>query len=79
MYILVTLCYNFNCSQCGLCKLNHGIFIFVNQIWKDDVLVKSEKLQNGAIYAAKLNDKWLYAGGWDKVVNIQVCLVALFI
>jgi len=60
-------------------KLNHGIFIFVNQIWKDDVLVKSEKLQNGAIYAAKLNDKWLYAGGWDKVVNIQVCLVALFI
>ncbi|KAF2930851.1 uncharacterized protein [Oryza sativa Japonica Group] len=44
------------------------------KIWKDDVLVKSEKLQNGAIYAAKLNDKWLYAGGWDKVVNIQELL-----
>ncbi|KAF0922655.1 hypothetical protein E2562_001053 [Oryza meyeriana var. granulata] len=44
------------------------------KIWKDDVLVKSEKLQNGAIYAAKLNRKWLYTGGWDKVVNIQELL-----
>uniref|UniRef100_A0A0D9WGP3 RING-type domain-containing protein n=1 Tax=Leersia perrieri TaxID=77586 RepID=A0A0D9WGP3_9ORYZ len=44
------------------------------KIWKDDVLVKSEKLHNGAIYAAKLNGKRLYTGGWDKVVYIQELL-----
>ncbi|WVZ98695.1 hypothetical protein U9M48_044095 [Paspalum notatum var. saurae] len=44
------------------------------QIWKNDVLVKSEKLQNGAIYAVKLSGKWLYTGGWDKVINIQELL-----
>ena len=53
--------------------------LFWNQIWKNDVLVKSEKLQNGAIYAVKLSGKWLYSGGWDKVINIQVCLLALLI
>ncbi|XP_006655338.1 uncharacterized protein LOC102722018 [Oryza brachyantha] len=44
------------------------------KIWKDDVLVKSQKLQNGAIYAAKLNGKRIYSGGWDKVINIQELL-----
>lgn len=44
------------------------------KIWKNDVLVKSEKLQNGAIYAVKLSGKWLYTGGWDKVINIQELL-----
>lgn len=44
------------------------------KIWKNDVLVKSEKLQNGAIYAVKLSGKWLYSGGWDKVINIQELL-----
>ena len=53
--------------------------LFWNQIWKNDVLVKSAKLQNGAIYAVKLSGKWLYSGGWDKVINIQVCLLALLI
>jgi len=42
------------------------------------MLVKSEKLQNGAVYAVKLSGKWLYTGGWDKVINIQVCLLALW-
>ncbi|RLN31134.1 uncharacterized protein C2845_PM05G37550 [Panicum miliaceum] len=44
------------------------------KIWKNDVLVKSEKLQNGAIYAVKLSGKWFYSGGWDKVINIQELL-----
>ena len=52
--------------------LNYGYFI--NQIWKDDVLVKSEKLQNASIYAVKLNGKWLYTGGLNKAINIQVCI-----
>lgn len=52
---------------------------FLNQVWKNDVLVKSEKLQNGAVYAVKLSGKWLYSGGWDKIINIQVCLFALLI
>ena len=42
------------------------------------MLVKSEKLQNGAVYAVKLSGKWLYTGGWDKVINIQVCSLALW-
>ncbi|KAL5203397.1 hypothetical protein ABZP36_014349 [Zizania latifolia] len=44
------------------------------KIWKDDVFVKSLKLQNGAIYATKLNGKCLFAGSWDKVINIQELL-----
>ncbi|CAL4900854.1 unnamed protein product [Urochloa decumbens] len=44
------------------------------KIWKNDVLVKSEKLQTGAIYAVKLSGKWFYTAGWDKVINIQELL-----
>lgn len=44
------------------------------KIWKDDVIVKSEKLQNGSIYAVKLNGKWLYTGGMSKAINIQELL-----
>uniref|UniRef100_R7VZA3 Myosin heavy chain kinase B n=1 Tax=Aegilops tauschii TaxID=37682 RepID=R7VZA3_AEGTA len=44
------------------------------EIWKDDVLVKSEKLQNASIYAVKLNGKWLYTGGMNKAINIQELL-----
>ena len=44
------------------------------KIWKDDVLVKSEKLQSASIYAVKLNGKWLYTGGLNKAVNIQELL-----
>lgn len=44
------------------------------KIWKDDVLVKSEKIQNASIYAVKLNGKWLYTGGLGKVINIQELL-----
>nr|BAJ99963.1 predicted protein [Hordeum vulgare subsp. vulgare] len=44
------------------------------KIWKDDVLVKSEKLQNDSIYAVKLNGKWLYTGGLNKAINIQELL-----
>jgi hypothetical protein len=49
--------------------------VFLKSIWKNDVLVKSEKLQNGAIYAVKLSGKWLYSGGWDKAIDIRVCLL----
>uniref|UniRef100_A0ACD5U3C5 Uncharacterized protein n=1 Tax=Avena sativa TaxID=4498 RepID=A0ACD5U3C5_AVESA len=44
------------------------------KIWKDDVIVKSEKLQNGSIYTVKLNGKCLYTGGMNKVINIQELL-----
>ncbi|KAG8068636.1 hypothetical protein GUJ93_ZPchr0005g15617 [Zizania palustris] len=44
------------------------------KIWKDEVLVKSLKLQNGAVYATKLNGKCLFSGGWDKIINIQELL-----
>ncbi|CAN6350965.1 unnamed protein product [Urochloa humidicola] len=44
------------------------------KIWKNDVLVRSEKRQNGAIYAVKLSGKWFYTAGWDKVINIRELL-----
>ncbi|KAL6619215.1 hypothetical protein ACP70R_034354 [Stipagrostis hirtigluma subsp. patula] len=44
------------------------------KIWKNDILVKSEKLRDGAISAVKLSGKWLYTGGWDKVINIKELL-----
>ncbi|TVU19442.1 hypothetical protein EJB05_35592, partial [Eragrostis curvula] len=44
------------------------------KVWKNDVLIKSDKLQNGAVYAVRLSGQWLYTGGWDKVINIQELL-----
>jgi hypothetical protein len=36
------------------------------------MLVKSEKVKTGAIYAIYLEQNWIFTGGWDKVINIQV-------
>lgn len=36
------------------------------------MLVRSEKIKTGAIYAVYLEQNWIFSGGWDKTVNIQV-------
>ncbi|KFK44267.1 hypothetical protein AALP_AA1G236000 [Arabis alpina] len=41
------------------------------QIWKDDTLMKSMQIQSSAILSVAVNGKWLFAGGWDKTVNVQ--------
>ncbi|KAJ7959173.1 Protein translocase subunit SecA [Quillaja saponaria] len=40
-------------------------------VWRNDVYMKSERLHNGAIFAITMQGRWLYTGGWDKVVNFQ--------
>lgn len=34
--------------------------------------MKSTKLHNGAIFTAGVDGKWLFTGGWDKSVKVQV-------
>ncbi|CAN8292018.1 unnamed protein product [Cochlearia groenlandica] len=41
------------------------------QIWRDDTLMKSMKIQGGAIHGTAVNGKWLFTGGWDKTINVQ--------
>ncbi|XP_010459881.1 PREDICTED: uncharacterized protein LOC104740860 [Camelina sativa] len=41
------------------------------QIWRDDTLMKSTKIQSGAILSIAVNGKWLFTGGWDKTINVQ--------
>ncbi|XP_073000075.1 uncharacterized protein [Typha latifolia] len=41
------------------------------KIWRNDVLVKSEKVHDGSIYALQIDKQLLFTGGWDKIINIQ--------
>lgn len=34
--------------------------------------MKSMQLHKGAIFATGMEGKWLFTGGWDKTVNVQV-------
>lgn len=45
---------------------------YLYQIWRDDTSMKSMQIQSSAILSVALNGKWLFTGGWDKTVNIQV-------
>ncbi|KAL7176359.1 hypothetical protein ACSBR2_029821 [Camellia fascicularis] len=44
------------------------------KIWRNDVLLKSKQAHNGAIFSVGMEGKWLFTGGWDKVVNVQELL-----
>lgn len=39
--------------------------------WRDDVFKKSTQCHSGAILACVMEGKWLFTGGWDKIVNVQ--------
>ncbi|MQM03931.1 hypothetical protein Taro_036718 [Colocasia esculenta] len=41
------------------------------KMWRNDVLVKSAQIQNGALFAVEMDGKWLFMGGWDKIIHIQ--------
>ncbi|XP_077231656.1 zinc ion binding protein [Tasmannia lanceolata] len=41
------------------------------KMWKNDVLVKSIQTENGAIFAVDMVGKWLFLGGWNKIVSVQ--------
>lgn len=36
------------------------------------MFMKSIKMHNGAVFATGLYEKWLFTGGLDKTVNVQV-------
>lgn len=42
------------------------------QVWKNDTYVRSAQVHGGAIFSAAVQGKWLFTGGWDKTINIQV-------
>lgn len=35
------------------------------------MLIKTKQSHKGAIFAVGMEGKWLFTGGWDKVVNVQ--------
>ncbi|XP_064993393.1 uncharacterized protein LOC135629639 isoform X3 [Musa acuminata AAA Group] len=43
----------------------------VLKVWSNDVLVKSEQIQDGAIFALYIDRGSIFAGGWDKTIHIQ--------
>lgn len=53
-------------------SLNRPLFFGFLQVWRNDVFMKSIKMHNGAVFASGVEGKWLFTGGWDKTVNIQV-------
>lgn len=36
--------------------------------------MKSMQLHEGAIFATSKEGKWLFTGGWNKTVNVQVSM-----
>ncbi|XP_028554044.1 uncharacterized protein LOC110105013 isoform X3 [Dendrobium catenatum] len=41
------------------------------KVWRNDMFVKSIKIQKGAIFALHVDSKWMCTGGWDMTVSIQ--------
>ncbi|KAF5749061.1 hypothetical protein HS088_TW04G01022 [Tripterygium wilfordii] len=41
------------------------------KVWRNDVFMKSTQIHNGAIFAVRMEGKWLFTGGWDKTINVQ--------
>lgn len=39
------------------------------------MFIKCKQAHKGAIFAVGMEGKWLFTGGWDKVVNVQVNFV----
>ncbi|WOK94579.1 transducin beta-like protein 3 [Canna indica] len=43
----------------------------VIKVWKNDVLLRSEKIQSGAIFALHTDKGSIFSGGWDKIIHVQ--------
>eukprot|EP01018_Ginkgo_biloba_P019358 Gb_32522 [translate_table: standard] len=51
-------------------KLNIILTLYIiAQVWKDDVLLKSSQVHNGAILALGVQQDFLFTGGWDKIIK----------
>lgn len=46
-------------------------FVFLFQIWQNDVLLKSTRSHEGSVFSVTTNGKWLFSGGWDKKIIVQ--------
>ncbi|XAR62843.1 [Myosin heavy-chain] kinase [Bertholletia excelsa] len=44
------------------------------KIWRNNAVMKSTQNHNGQIFSICMEDRWLFTGGWDKVVNVQELL-----
>lgn len=44
------------------------------KIWRNNALLKCAQAHKGAIFSVCLSGKWLFTGGWDKVVSVQELL-----
>lgn len=58
-----------NCNF--LAKFSHIIHL-IHQIWFNDTLLKSTQAHNGAVFSACKKGRWIFTGGWDKTVSVQV-------
>ncbi|KAK1309823.1 hypothetical protein QJS10_CPA08g01067 [Acorus calamus] len=55
--------------SCGFIVASHESGCL--KIWKNAVIVSSTQSQSGAIFALHMDGKWLFFGGWEKIVAIQ--------
>ncbi|KAB1200523.1 F-box/WD repeat-containing protein pof1 [Morella rubra] len=44
------------------------------KVWRNDELMKTTQVHNGAIFTTGMEGKWLFTGGWDKIVKVQELL-----
>lgn len=42
------------------------------------MLVSSRQTFDGAIFALEKVGKWLFMGGWNKIIDVQVGFIAAF-
>ncbi|KAL5993124.1 hypothetical protein ACLOJK_014046 [Asimina triloba] len=41
------------------------------KMWKNNVLIRSMQIHEGAVFATDMVGKWLFTGGWNRIVNVQ--------
>lgn len=58
-------------STTSLANKYFSLSLFI-QVWRNDMFMKSMQMHKGAVFAIAKEGKWLFTGGWDKTVNIQV-------
>ncbi|CAA7404517.1 unnamed protein product [Spirodela intermedia] len=41
------------------------------KVWRDGRLLKSAQVLDGAIFSVDVDGRWVFAGGWDRTVQVQ--------
>ncbi|PIA47628.1 hypothetical protein AQUCO_01400329v1 [Aquilegia coerulea] len=47
------------------------------KLWRNDMLSRSIETQSGAIFALDIKEEWLFMGGWNKTVDVKVCIIIM--